>query len=94
MVGIWVPNFGTISEIWGPELIQICLHRRSRLQHSFWTAFRSNLRDFGCSIFVNAILWAHEFHDNLVFRVEVASKLVHSLLKPLHARCQVPYTTA
>ena len=84
--GIEVPNFGTISPIWGPELNQICSHRRSRLQHSFWTAFGSNLGDFGSPIVVNSVLWACEFHDNLVSRVEVASKLVRSLLKPHHAR--------
>ena len=92
--GIGVPNFGTISQIWVPELNQICLHRQSRLQDSFWTAFRSNLGDFGTPIVVNSVLWAYEFHDNLVFKVQVASKPVRSFLKPRHARCKVLCTSA
>ena len=92
--GIGVPNFGTISQIWVPELNQICLHRQSRLQHSFWPAFASNLGDFGTPIVVNSVLWAYEFHDNLVFKVQVASKLVRSFLKPRHARYKVLYTSA
>ena len=91
---IWVSNFDAISQIWGPELIQICLHRRSRLQHSFWAAFASNLSEFGIAIFVHVVLWAWAFHYNFVLRVEVASKLVHSFVKPLHTCCKVPYTTA
>ena len=56
-VRIGCPNFGPFSQIGGPELSQICLHRRSRHRHPFCILFGSKLNEFGTAILVYFVVW-------------------------------------
>ena len=49
---IGVPNCGPFSQIGDPKLVQIRLHRQSRLQLCFWTVSGRNLCQFEDPILV------------------------------------------
>ena len=92
---IGIPNSGQFSQIGDPERALICFASpKSPSTPFFVDCFWCNFREFGSLILVYFVLWCYPFHDNLVFRVEVASNIMNSLLKLLHARCKVLSSTA